>query len=268
LSLDEKSNLDGLNDLAQAVQSMRGIACAASYLPQAYHLHVAADQWCQQNSGIDSHSDVVLFEFLRDSMFDHLLVRLRRMCMDSNPTSLGGDKLRQLLSDKPLVSQLAARRKDPRHGACAMTDDDVALHFSFIQRRCAQLSTGGRPKDYWRTLDKFSLEAHAFLVKRAADWRSAHMTFAQWKIGRSDLTSVVFNVMVLARAIQRVTGDDSYDGDYELLDRLGFDNARKVVGISHAAGLLIESLDDNVAMQLRTCKFLTPQSDNFASDPS
>jgi hypothetical protein len=150
-----------------------------------------------------------------------------------------------------VVDALHKRRADPRNNCISLPRSEAQTLLDFIRIYCVKLRPDQRKSKYWQSLDPASLEAQAYLVLKAADWRAAHISMDTYKVGVSDLRSVLFSAMMVARAIQRFSGDDSYDGSYEEIDRLAHENASAVVGATHGDGALLECLDENLDMHLR-----------------
>jgi hypothetical protein len=80
-TIEEDPAWHKLDDVTQAVLSMRAIACTASLLPQNYHLCLAADNVILAKSFRD-YGHQVLCVSLRESMLNQLLIGLRLMHMD------------------------------------------------------------------------------------------------------------------------------------------------------------------------------------------
>lgn len=249
--VEENPDWQKLDESTRAVLSMRAVACEASLLPQTYHLWLAADGIVRSNEFRDFAHQVLCLT-LRESMLDQLLIRLRRTFMDVDQrTVIGGAQLPALLAQDEVVATLRRRREDPRNMCQALSNEEVDKLIAFIRARCGKLRPSGtRKSQYWRKLDSLSLEAQAYLLLKAADWKAAHLSMDEYKFGESDLRAVLFTAMMIARAIQRVSGDDSTDSDYADIDRVAYENATAVVGVAHRDGLLLDCLDQNLDMHL------------------
>lgn len=239
--LDEKASLDDLSPFTVLIQSLRGFAHAATFLPHAYHLWRASTEILRDLDGLPATSDSTFAMFCREAMFDHLVLRLRRMAMDKHKHSLGAAKICDGLSDGDLVVQLKQRA-----GKVFCDQSDALL--AYVRHECMQLLPG--PRGYHKHLAPLTLAYQAYLVRLAAHWRAAHMTLAHFAVGNADVRDVSFHVLMIARAIQRVGGPDLCESDFEELDRLGYENATRVIGHEHSWGLLCPSLDANIDMRV------------------
>ena len=221
--------------------SLRGFACAGSMLLPAYHLLAAAIELRSTRPQTTDYPTLILRHFLRESMLDHLLVHLRRL-YEPEP-SLAGGAIATLLN-VPQVRHFLLERAAKY--ASPLREFDMAWaesHLSFVQKHCAlhlvrkaNKLPSGAPM----------IQVQSFLARRAANKRSAHMTLDDWEITSSDIRYLVFNALVVARAIQRVHGDDVYVGNYQEVDKGAYEAASKVFDRRHTSGLLLVDLDANV----------------------
>lgn len=222
--------------------SLRGFACAASMLLPAYHLLAAATELRSTRPQTTDYPTLILREFLRESMLDHLLIHLRRL-YDTDESSLSGRAIATLLN-VPQVRRFLLERAAKYASRSKQFDMAWAdSHLSFVQKHC----------ELQLVKHVHQLASHApmiqiqsFLARRAANKRSAHMTLDDWKITSSDIRDLVFNALLVARAIQRVHGDDVYVGNYQEVDNGAYEAASRVFGHRHTSGLLLVELDANV----------------------
>jgi hypothetical protein len=97
-------------------------------------------------------------------------------------------------------------------------------------------------------IDAPLFQVQAYLARRTANKRSAHMTLDDYGITRSDVRDLSFSTLVVARSIHRVFGDDAYPGNYADVDRGSYEAAARVFSHRHTAGLLACDLEENIDM--------------------
>lgn len=234
----------------KALLSLRGFACSASMMLPSYHLWLAATEAEVTAGTALDYPDLVMHTYMRESMLDHLFVQVRRL-FDPDLKSLAAGTIARLL-DEPEMIEYLVRRATGATSASAMLDSQwVKSHFLLVQQRCA-LSLVNHLGDL--TNDAPLLQIQAYLARRMANKRSAHMTLDDYGITQSDIRDVCFNILVIARALHRVQGDDVYAGNYADVDRGSYDAAERILAHRHTAGLLTFELEENIDMFIhRNC---------------
>jgi hypothetical protein len=237
-----RNHSSSMTNEEKAVLSLRGFACAASMLLPAYHLLIAATEVSDTQPQTTDYPTLILRIFLRESMLNHLLVYLRRL-YDPDPESLGGGTIATLLSEPQVLQFLLERAANCTSPSSQFDMAWAESHLSFVQKRCAVQIVR---HVHQLPSDAPMIQVQSFLARRAANKRSAHMTLDDWQITPSDLRDLVSNALLIARAIQRVHGNDVYNGNYQEVDKGAYEAASKVLGHRHAFGLLLVDLDANV----------------------
>lgn len=236
-----QNHTSSLNDEEKTVHSLRGFACVASMLLPAYHLFFAAIEVGEKIAARRGYPSLILQIFLSESMLNQLLVQIRRL-YDPNPGSLGGGLLASLLA-QPEIRSLMIKRASDRDCKTSIDSAWAESHLRFVQARCS-LQLVNHVQNLPADAPMTQVQAH--LARRAANKRAAHMTLDDYGVTLSDIKDLVFNAMLIARAIQRVMGDDTYTGNYEEVDRGAYEAAAQVFGHRHSNGLLLVDLEANV----------------------
>ncbi len=234
-----------MGDEEKAILALRGFASAASMIIPSYHLWLAALH-ADDNSSISSsdYPRLILHTYMREAMLDQLLVQLRRL-YDPDKNSLAGGTISSLLKKAMVHNWLVARAKEVSHSTLSFDANLTENHLTFIQEHCS-LCLVNKAEALQNNAPR--LQVQALLVRRAANKRSAHMTLDDYALTQSDLRDVCFHTLLIARAIQRVYGDDVYSGNYVHVDSGSYEAAAQVFGNGHSKGLLTSSLEENLDM--------------------
>jgi hypothetical protein len=233
-----------MTDEERAVSSLRGFACAASMMIPSYHLWLAATEAEVATGSALDYPSLVMRTYMRESMLDHLLVQLRRL-YDPDPKSLAGGTIASLLSDSKICEFLVHRAIGSASPGVAIDPQLAEDHLRLAQERCS-LSLVTHVRDLPPDAPLFQVQA--YLTRRAANKRSAHMTLDDYGITRSDIRDLCFSTLIIARALHRVHGDDIYSGNYADIDWGSYEAAARVFDHRHTAGLLACDLEDNIDM--------------------
>lgn len=231
----------------KAILSLRGFACAASMLIPSYHIWLAATEAEESVDKAADYPNLVMRTYMREEMLDHLLVQVRRL-FDPDTKSLAAGTIASLL-DRSKIREFLDHRAIASTSAAVIRDPQWAKdHFRLVHERCSHgLVT--RIRDLPTDAPLFQVQA--YLARRAANKRAAHMTLDDYGITQSDIRDLCFTTLVIARAIHRILGDDVYSGNYADVDWGSYEAAARIFGRRHAAGLLTCNLEENIDMLVR-----------------
>lgn len=239
-----QNNTVKMTNEEKVVLSLRGFASAVSMMIPTYHFWLAAiEVEVNANSALD-YSNIVTHSYMRESMLDYLLIQVRRV-LDPDRKSLAAGTIAELLDEPDMLRYLVRRSLDLAPAKEILDAQSVENHLRLVQQLCSL----GIVND----VDKLAADAPLFqvqtyLLRRAANKRSAHMTFDDYGFSRSDICDVCFKILVIARALHRVCGDDVYLGNYADVDRGSYEASARILGHRHAAGLLTSDLEENIDM--------------------
>ena len=135
------------------------------------------------------------------------------------------------------------KRASDRDPKTSIDSEWAESHLRFVQARCS-LQLVNHVQNL--SADAPMIQVQALLARRAANKRAAHMTLDDYGITHSDIRDLVFNALLIARAIHRVLGGDAYTGNYEEVDQGAYEAAAQVFGHRHSKGLLLVDLEANV----------------------
>lgn len=231
-----------MTDEERAVLSLRGFACAASMMIPSYHLWLAATEAEATNGGASDYPNLVMRTYMRESMLDHLLVQLRRL-YDPAPRSLAGGTIASLLDESKIREFLVHRAIGSVPAGVTLDPEWAEDHLRLVQERCS-LGLVTHVRDLPPDAPLF--QRQAYLARRTANKRSAHMTLDDYGITQSDIRDLCFSTLVIARALHRVHGDDVYSGNYADVDWGSYEAAAGVFDHRHTAGLLACDLEENI----------------------
>lgn len=239
-----QNNTATLTGEGKAVLSLRGFACAASMMVPSYHLWLAATEAEVTAGSALDYPDLVMHTYMRESMLDHLLVQVRKL-FDPDPKSLAAGTI-ALLLDEPKIREYLVHRALGSTSAGVTLDPQWAEdHLRLAQQRC---SLGLVTDVNNLPTDAPLFQVQAYLARRTVNKRSAHMTLDDYGITQSDIRDICFNILIIARALHRVHGDDVYSGNYADVDRGSYEAADRVLAHRHTAGLLTCDLEENIDM--------------------
>lgn len=229
----------------KAVLALRGFACGASMIIPTYHLWHAANETPDSTDSPPDYPQIVMRRYMQESMLDHLLVQVRRL-FDHHQTSLAAGTIASLLDDQNIREFLVKRAlgTTPR---VAIDPQRIQDHLILAQRLCSLCLVKERSE---LPSDAPPLQVRAFLARRMANKRSAHMTLDDYQISRSDIRDLCFNILIIARALQRVHGEDLYSGNYAEVDRGSYEAASRIFSHRHTQGLLTSDLEENIDMHI------------------
>jgi hypothetical protein len=228
----------------RAILSLRGFACAASMMVPSYHLWLAATEAKETTDNVSDYPSLVICTYMRESMLDHLLVQIRRI-YDPDPRSLAAGTIACLLEDSKIRKFLVDRAIGAAHAGSPFDPQWAEDHLSLVRERCS-LGLVTQIQDL--PIDASLFQIQAYLARRVANKRSAHITLDDYGITKSDIRDICFSTLIIARAVHRVHGDDVYSGSYVDVDWGSFEAATRIIGHRHTAGLLARDLDSNIDM--------------------
>lgn len=228
----------------KAVLSLRGFACAASMIIPSYHLWLAATEAEVTTGSVSDYPNLVMHTYMRESMLDHLLVQVRRL-FDPDPKSLAAGTIDLLLREQNMIEYLVHRALGSPSAGVTLDPQWTEDHLRLVQQLCSLVlvrDVSDLP------IDAPLFQVQAYLARRSANKRSAHMTLDDYGITQTDIRDVCFNILIIARALHRVYGDDVYSGNYIDVDRGSYEAADRVLAHRHTAGLLTCDLEENIDM--------------------
>jgi hypothetical protein len=213
----------------------------------AYHYFLAADELKRRKQRPKDYPTLIFRHFMRESMFDCVMIHLRRL-NDPDERSLAGGTIAALLAQGSVLEFLLERAKRLKTVAKRLRLGDPKLHLRFVQMQCSQLLI---QHAHLLPANAPLPQIQAFLARRTANKRSAHMTLDDWAITSSDIRDLVLRAAIIARAIQRVLGSDVYPGNYRDVDRGAYSSSRALFGVRHGSGLLLIGLEAAVDRGVR-----------------
>lgn len=234
----ELSDAKGLDDLSKLVQSMRGLACNASFLIVGYHYYyVSACAELKGSSGT-TYVDAVRAAYFREAFRGDVLVRLRRSC-DADPNSLAAAVIAKLLKMDACVSELKAYLAKGRGSVPMLEDDSVDRLVSYIQQSAECLSV----KDKAVTRNSANISKKVVLLRRMANKAVAHITLDDYSLMDQDIRDVFVAVLTLACAIQKLMGELAYPGNFREVEEAAMQDAVNMFGAPESHKSYVELIE-------------------------
>lgn len=243
-----------MTDEERAVLSLRSFACTASMMIPSYHLWRAATEADANTGTAPDYPSLVMRTYMRESMLDHLLVQVRRL-FDCDSKSLAAEAIASLLK-KPKISKFLVQRAiDSSPTGVTLDPQWVEDHLRLVQEYCSLGLVNNINK---LPTDAPLFQIQLYLARKFVNKRSAHMTLDDYGITHSDVRDICFNTLIIARALHRILGDDTYSGNYYDVDRDSYEGAARIFDHRHTAGLLACDLEENIDMLIGRIHSRTP----------
>jgi len=228
-----------LTDEGKAFQSLQGFACATSMLIPSYHLWFSATETSMIGNRTEDYSDIVMRTYMDSAMLDHLLIQIRRI-FDPDLNSLAAGTIVKSLNNPDILNYVISRATVSSE---EKGEEWIKNHLNLVREYCS-LALVKKRSDIPIIAPLFQIQA--YLARRAANKRAAHMTLDDFGISADDIHNLCYTTVIIARSIHRVLREDVYVGNYSDVDKGAYEGATRIFRYKHSTGLLTANIEDDI----------------------
>ncbi len=222
-----------LNTNETITQALYAYTCAVSHLLPAYYFLKAANH-ASLSPVKNSYPTEIKIQTLQSSMFERLLVQLRRLHETNKRQPTLVTNITEYLESDAVINFLFDR-SDSHLGKCSFI-----RHIEQLRQEWKLRDDGTHRK---APTNNQLVSRQNWSVKRAANKLASHITFSNYQVTDTDIQGLVNHSCLIARLIQITMGTTVYPFDYVEVESGAHIAAMETLNVSIASENIVEGVN-------------------------